>query len=193
MAAELIPPTGIVYGPNAVILPTWAHNWLAVTAAKGGVKSLTVTSTLRKTHSQARIMFDYCEDKERGGLERQRKLYEGKPGIKILDEYAAQKAKGGTREICIAAMALVIVSVGPHTISHHMSKDPKAEQFVKGDIVTMDVSPKSISPYNKDGSFTEAHNRFRWAVNAAPEKYRFHEPPKDPAFHIELSAAFWPA
>lgn len=132
-----------------------------------GVSSVTITSTARTPYDQARIMY---ENIERHGVAHQKRLY-GRFGDKIIDEYVSLSNKGVSKTNVISGMKAKITQVGPRNVSRHAGDPTK--------INVIDIAPSSI-PIN-------LHANFSKAIDSEARIDKFFKPPKDPAFHIEIS------
>lgn len=133
---------------------------------ESGVSSVTITSTARTPLEQARIMY---ENIEQHGVSHQKKLY-GRYGDKVIDEYTALKSKKLSKSDIISGMKVKITNLGSRNVSRHAG-DPKV-------INVIDIAPSSI-PINLRDSFSKA-------IATESRIGKFFEPPKDPAFHIEI-------
>ena len=131
-----------------------------------GIPLITITSTARTTHDQARIMF---ENIERYGVQHQKKLY-GSYGDKVIDHYSLLKSSGKLQAEIISGMTAKITMLNPRNVSRHAG-DPNKLNVV-------DIAPSSIGLF--------ARKKFESAVNNEPRVSKFLTPPKDPAYHLEI-------
>ena len=131
-----------------------------------GLMQITITSTARTAHDQARIMF---ENIEKHGTDHQKKLY-GTYGDKIIDHYLMLKSGGNSKVVIISQMASRISFLGARNVSRHAG-DPKKLNVI-------DIAPSSIN--------LASRNKFETAVNNDSRVSNFLTPPKDPAYHLEI-------
>lgn len=128
--------------------------------------SATISSGYRDPANQARVMYDNLEQY---GVSAQKALY-GSSGDAVIDVYAAEKSAGKTATQIKSAMEAKIREIGPGKVSAH------SDQAYN----TFDVAPTSISNTQK----------FETALAAAKSTgiiYNYIVPPKDPAYHIEVT------
>ncbi len=159
----------ISFGPNAQrsAVSTHAMNVLKNICATAGVTRATISSTARSIESQARIMYNNIE---RYGVAQQKRLYRA-PGQAVINTYAAAKNEGLSPTAIQARMTAKIRSLGPASVSRHLDQG--------GGRITIDVAPSSISPVSARSDFVRA-------VQAHPKVDHFLQPPRDPAYHLEI-------
>lgn len=133
---------------------------------KANVKSVIITSTVRKPEDQARIMFDNLEQY---GATHQKNLYSSN-GDKVIDVYVSCKAAKKNATETKAAMTDKINELGSTTISKHCCDPTKMSIF--------DVAPSSV-PGNKKAAFVDA-------IKNSSELSKYFLPPGDPAYHLEV-------
>lgn len=138
---------------------------------KACIKSAMISSTTRDPANQARVMYENLIGTGRQqGEEKQRELYNGKAGIKVIDVYVKLAEQKKSREEIIGAMKNKIEELGPIKVSRHMS-DPKVYNV-------FDVAPSSISK----------REAFETAVMKDQRVTRFITPKKgDPGYHFEIT------
>lgn len=145
---------------------TYSKKVLGDILSKAGIVQVTITSTARTAHDQARIMY---ENIERHGVIHQKKLY-GPSGDMIIDEYSVLKSSGKSSLDIINGMQIKITKIGPGNVSKHAA-DPNK-------INVVDIAPSSINMALK--------NKFEAEVNKDNRVSKFLTPPSDPAYHIEI-------
>ncbi|QCO66682.1 hypothetical protein E5843_00720 [Luteimonas yindakuii] len=157
----------IKYGPNArrEAMTDEALSALRQICSNACIRSVTITSTARAVEDQARIMYGNIR---RQGAAAVRSLYRA-PGQAVVSAYE-EGARAGLDEHGIrAAMAARIREVGPENVSRHIAQDG---------ICVFDVAPSSIP--------AGARARFVAAVQAHNAVRHFLQPPRDPAYHLEI-------
>ena len=125
-----------------------------------GNTSARITSVERTPADQARVMY---ENIAAHGVEAQKNLY-AEPGREVIDVFASMA--GSPKDEVIAAMLAKIEELGPERVSKHCS----TSRWV------FDVAPSSL----------ENPAAFSAALKTAAGVDRYFEPPRDPAFHIEI-------
>ena len=138
-------------------------------AAKAGVSSFTISSTVRDAEAQARAMFTNIEAK---GAESQKALY-GPSGDKVIDVYTASKAANKSADEIKADMKAKIDELGVKKVSDH-GGDPTT-------LAVIDVMPSTIDD--------EREAKFKELARGDARVTKFLEPPNDPAFHFEIPPA----
>ncbi len=131
-----------------------------------GVAQITITSTARSAHDQARIMY---ENIERHGVAHQKKLY-GSYGDKVINEYSALKSNGKSKTDIISGLTTKINSLGPRNVSRHAGNPNKLN--------VVDIAPSGIN--------LAVRKKFELTVNNDSRVSNFLMPPKDPAYHLEI-------
>lgn len=133
---------------------------------KAQLNHAVITSTTRTPGDQARIMFNNCE---KYGVSAQKELY-GRYGDMVIDVYLAGKESNKDAKSIIQEMTRKIINLGPANVSRHCG-DPKIVNVI-------DIAPSSIPEERKQAfiSAIESEQRIR----------KFLQPPKDPAYHIEI-------
>ncbi|HEX6292894.1 MAG TPA: hypothetical protein VFZ66_27170 [Herpetosiphonaceae bacterium] len=134
---------------------------------KSGNAAATITSTYRRPEDQARAMYNNIGKK---GVAHQRGLY-GPAGNEVISVYERSLAAGKTRAEILADMAAAIEQIGAGLVSKH-----SGDHSVLG---VIDIDPISIAN----------HAAFLEAIKAAIKDRlisNFLQPPKDPAYHIEI-------
>ncbi len=157
----------IDYGPNARrdAMTELALRVLREICSNACIRSVIITSTARAVEDQARIMYGNIR---RQGSATVRSLYRA-PGQSVVSAYE-DAARAGLDEIGIrAAMAARIREVGPENVSRHIAQDG---------ICVFDVAPSSIP--------SGARARFVAAAQAHESVRHFLQPPRDPAYHLEI-------
>lgn len=161
----------ISYGSNAdkdAMSPT-ALSVLSEICSKACIGSVEITSTARQVADQARIMFDMIKSK---GAPYVNALY-GAGGKKIVTVYEESVKNKLADDATKKAMANKMEEIGPSTVSHHIvGTDNK--------ICVFDVAPSSVGD-------AEAKKRFIKEVEANASVATFYKPPKDPAYHLEVT------
>jgi hypothetical protein len=156
----------ITYGANAnsTYVSQRTINVLNEIANRAGITSITITSTIRTPHDQARIMYGNIE---KYGVAKQKKLY-ADAGDKVIDAYSSAKLRNLTSDEIIAIMEAKILAIGPGKISKHTA-DPNVLNVV-------DISAGSVL---HPAAFINA-------VNTSTGVSKFLQPPTDPAYHLEI-------
>ena len=147
---------------EGVALPDPAAEILKDILKVAGLSTATVTSAHRTPADQARVMYENCVAK---GAAYNEALY-CVAGDRVVEVFEANHDQ--PRDTVIQLMTDKILEIGPEHISMHMSDTH----------YTFDVAPSSI-PVAKHAAFVAAVLR-----NKAVSK--LIQPPKDPAFHIEI-------
>ena len=127
---------------------------------ESGHSSAKITSVQRTPADQARIMY---ENIAAHGVAAQKNLY-AEPGREVIDVFASMP--NSPRDEVIAAMLEKIEEIGPERVSNHCS----TSRWV------FDVAPSSL----------DNPEAFSAALKTAAGVDRYFEPPRDPAFHIEI-------
>ena len=149
-----------------------------------GVYTVRITSTYRSAHDQARVM---AHNIEQTGAKKQRALYKGKPGSRLVDLYEREKAaveeaerRGidtgvrvgfGMQRHLITVLERRISEIGQEKVSNHSGMQAILNVF--------DVDPHTMSPKDAKAFLEAAKNDSRVT--------RIIPPPKDPAFHFEIA------
>jgi hypothetical protein len=157
----------IVYASTAKKDPKKAEDVLRAIMRASGVKSITITSTVRTPADQARILY---ENIETYGVQPQKELYSSS-GDKVIDEYVAAKNAGKNETEIKSAMEAKIIEVGSTTVSKHCC-DPTTKSII-------DVAPSSV-PGDKKNAFVNA-------IKGNTDVSKYFLPPSDPAYHIEVN------
>jgi len=147
---------------QGVPLPDPAAKILKDILKAAGVATVTVTSAHRTPADQARVMYENCATK---GAAYNEALY-CVAGDRVVDVFAANHEQ--PRDAVIQLMMEKIIAIGPERISMHMSDTH----------YTFDVAPSSI-PAAKHAAFVAA-------VLGNKAVSKLIQPPRDPAFHIEI-------
>lgn len=147
---------------QGVPLPDPAGRILKDILKVAGLATATVTSAHRTPADQARVMYENCVSK---GAAYNEALY-CTAGDQVVEVFAANHDQ--PRDAVIQLMTEKILEIGPEKISMHMSDTH----------YTFDVAPSSI-PVAKHAAFVAAV-----VGNKAVSK--LIQPPRDPAFHIEI-------
>ncbi len=147
---------------QGVPLPDPAAKILTDILRVAGLATATVTSAHRTPADQARVMYENCVSK---GAAYNEALY-CTAGDRIVEVFAANRDQ--PRDAVIQLMTEKILEIGPEKISMHMSDTH----------YTFDVAPSSI-PLEKHGAFVAA-------VLGNKAVSKLIQPPKDPAFHVEI-------
>ncbi len=148
--------------PNAVSL--YAIDVLKEILEKSGNKKALITSTARTPADQARVMYNLLRSR---GVVYGKELY-GVNGNKVIDVFIEADNAGRSRAEIIAEMEQKIWELGPSNVSKHCADPSK--------LVVVDISPKSIS----------YQHEFVAQVKNDKRVSRFFQPPKDPAYHLEI-------
>jgi hypothetical protein len=159
----------IQYGANAdkAAMTANALKVLREICAKACISSVQITSTARTAKDQARVMYEMIQSR---GVEYVKKLY-GSSGQQVVEAYEETQKKNLTAEEVKAAMLDKINEVGPRNVSHHVVGSD-------GKLCVFDVAPSSIPANLRDKFVKEA--------KANAKVKQFFEPPKDPAYHLEV-------
>jgi hypothetical protein len=147
---------------QGVPLPYAAAKILKDILKVAGLAGATVTSAHRTPAEQARVMYENCVSR---GAAYNEALY-CTAGDRVVDVFAAHLDQ--PRDVVIQLMTEKILEIGPSSVSMHMSDTH----------YTFDVAPSSI-PAEKHAAFVAA-----MLGNKAVSK--LIQPPRDPAFHIEI-------
>jgi hypothetical protein len=145
-----------------VQLPDPAAKILKDILKVAGLSTVMVTSAHRTPADQARVMYENCVSK---GAAYNEALY-CVAGDRVVDVFAANHDQ--PRAAVIQLMTEKILEIGPESISMHMSDTH----------YTFDVAPSSI-PMAKHAAFVAA-------VLGNKAVSKLIQPPKDPAFHVEI-------
>ncbi|EJC7123264.1 hypothetical protein MZJ48_004542 [Vibrio parahaemolyticus] len=108
----------IVYlnpGRDSVRVSDYSKKILKEIMVSVGLKKITVTSTARTAHDQARIMLGNIE---KYGVEHQKKLY-GRYGDQVIDFYSTLKSSGTSKPEMLNRMASKVNEIGPRKVSRH--------------------------------------------------------------------------
>lgn len=161
----------ISYGTNANqdAMTATGLKVLREICSKACIASVEVTSTSREVKDQARIMYDMIKSK---GAAYVNNLY-GAGGKKIVSVYEESEKYKLSEADTKKAMADKMDEIGPSTVSRHIVS-------ADGKFCVFDVAPSSV------GDDT-AKKRFVKEVNGHASVSKFFEPPKDPAFHLEVT------
>jgi len=154
----------IVFGPNAKSsdVTPYSLGVLRDVMTAANVARLTISSTQRSPADQARVMYENCVSK---GAAYNEALY-CTAGDRVVEVFAANP--GQPRDAVIQLMTEKILEIGPSSVSMHMSDTH----------YTFDVAPSSIPG--------EKHAAFVAAVLGNRAVSKLLQPPKDPAFHLEI-------
>src|SRR5579859_4885830 len=147
---------------QGVPLPDPAAKILKDILKVAGLAGATVTSAHRTPAEQARVMYENCVSR---GAAYNEALY-CTAGDRVVDVFAANPGK--PRDAVIQLMTEKILEIGPSSISMHMSDTH----------YTFDVAPSSIPEHQRAA--------FAAAVLGNKAVSKLIQPPKDPAFHIEV-------
>jgi hypothetical protein len=147
---------------QGVALPGTAAKILRDILKVAGLASATVTSAHRTPAEQARVMYENCVSK---GAAYNHALY-CTAGDQVVDVFEVNRDQ--PRATVITLMTEKILEIGPESVSMHMSDTH----------YTFDVAPGSI-PAAK-------HAEFAAAVRGNEAVSKLLQPPRDPAFHIEI-------
>ena len=145
-----------------VALPDPAAKILKDILKAAEIAGATVTSAHRTPVDQARVMYENCVSK---GAAYNEALY-CVAGDRVVDVFAANQDQ--PRDAVIQLMTEKILEIGPERVSMHMSDTH----------YTFDVAPNSIP--------VEKHAAFVAAVLGNKAVSKLIQPPKDPAFHVEI-------
>jgi hypothetical protein len=160
MTSTISPPEEPVL--KGVPLPDPAATILKDILKAAGLAGATVTSAYRTPADQARVMYENCVSK---GAAYNEALY-CVAGDRVVDVFAANHDQ--PRNAVIQLMTEKILEIGPSSVSMHMSDTH----------YTFDVAPSSIPE--------EKHAAFAAAVLANKAVSKLIQPPRDPAFHLEI-------
>jgi hypothetical protein len=160
----MISPTSLPKEPllRGIPLPDPAARILKDILIASGLETAAVTSAHRAPADQARVMYENCVSK---GAAYNEALY-CTAGDRVVEVFAANP--GQPRDAVIQLMTDKILEIGPEKISMHMSDTH----------YTFDVAPSSI-PVAKHAAFVAA-------VLGNKAVSKLIQPPRDPAFHIEI-------
>jgi hypothetical protein len=160
----------ISYGSNAnqAAMTVTALDALREICSKACIFSVEITSTAREVKDQARIMYDMIKSK---GVDYVNGLY-GAGGKTIVSVFVESEKNKLSAADTKKAMADKIEEIGPSTVSHHIVS-------ADGKLCVFDVAPSSVGD-------SDAKTRFVKEVKAHPKVATFFEPPKDPAYHLEV-------
>jgi hypothetical protein len=143
-------------------LPVPAARILRDILKAAGVAAASVTSAHRSPAEQARIMYENCLSK---GAAYNEALYCA-AGDRVVDVFEGNREQ--PRDAVIQLMTAKILELGPESVSMHMSDTH----------YTFDVAPSSI-PQSKHAAFVAA-------VRGDGRVSKLIQPPRDPAFHLEI-------
>jgi len=147
---------------QGVPLPGPAADILRDILKDAGLAKAVVTSAHRTPAEQARVMYENCVSK---GAAYNEALY-CVAGDRVVEVFAANHDQ--PRAAVIQLMTEKILEIGPESVSMHMSDTH----------YTFDVAPSSI-PVARRAAFVAA-------VLGNKAVSKLIQPPKDPAFHIEI-------
>ena len=159
MKSKMPVPEPVIEG---VPLPEPAAKILKDILRVAGLARVTVTSAHRAPGEQARVMYENCVSK---GAAYNKTMYCG-AGDQVVDVFEANRDQ--PRDAVIQLMTEKILEIGPSSVSMHMSDTH----------YTFDVAPSSIPQAR--------HAAFAAAVLGNKAVSRLIQPPKDPAFHVEI-------
>ncbi|MBX2796808.1 MAG: hypothetical protein KTR31_04040 [Myxococcales bacterium] len=132
---------------------------------EAGLTEATITSGVRTSSDQARVMFQLIEN---SSVAAAKELY-GSNGDQVIDVYVAQIEAGSDPDTVRAAMRDKIVQLGPSRVSRHCSDTHDV----------MDVAPSTIGDRTAfETALTES--------KADGHISLWLGPPSDPAYHIEI-------
>lgn len=154
-----LPEQPVIQG---VPLPGPAADILKDILKDAGLAMAVVTSAHRTPAEQARVMYENCVSK---GAAYNEALY-CVAGDRVVEVFAANHDQ--PRAAVIQLMTEKILEIGPESVSMHMSDTH----------YTFDVAPSSI-PAARRAAFVAA-------VLGNKAVSKLIQPPKDPAFHIEI-------
>jgi hypothetical protein len=154
-----LPEQAILQG---IPLPDPAARILKDILKVAGLAAATVTSAHRTPADQARVMYENCVSK---GAAYNEALY-CMAGDRIVEVFEANHDQ--PRAAVIQLMTQKILEIGPEKVSMHMSDTH----------YTFDVAPSSI-PAAKHAAFVAA-------VLSNKAVSKLIQPPRDPAFHLEI-------
>lgn len=179
-------PISILFGRNAKQedLSTYSRAVLESVMRAAGVHTVRISSTYRSAGDQARVMVHNIQTT---GAAKQRALYRGRPGSRVVDFYEREQAAIADAERrgidtglrtglarqrhLIGVLERRIADIGQERVSNHSGLQAILNVF--------DVDPKSMVPPNT-AAFLEA-------ASSDPRVTRLIPPPKDPAFHFEIA------
>jgi hypothetical protein len=155
---------GITFGTNANRLAVSDYSLAVLKEIMDASNNpgVIITSTLRTAEDQARAMFQNIKSK---GLAFNYKLY-GSTGDKVIKVAEVAMKAGKSDAEVMKLMTIEVNRIGPGKVSRHAG-DPEKLNVI-------DISPRSI--VNKKDFVREVKRR----------GFHLLEPPKDPAFHIEI-------
>jgi hypothetical protein len=180
-------PLSIMFGPNAKSehVSSYSRAVLKSIMKQAGVHTVVITSTYRDAYNQARVMVANLQ--ARDGVKRQKRLYRGKPGSRVVDLYEREQAAiadaegrgidtglqtGFARQRhLIGVLEREIAAIGQEKVSNHSGLQAILNVF--------DVDPKRLVPHHED--------LFLEAAKSDVRVTRLIWPPKDPAFHFEIA------
>jgi hypothetical protein len=175
VAVEVKCPTAdevqISYAPSAdqKAVTATALTVLREICSKACVKSVEITSTARDATDQVRIMHKMIKDK---GAAYVNNLY-GADGKKVVAVYEESEKNKLSEDDTKKAMLKKMNELGPSNVSHHIANGD-------GKLCVFDVAPSSVGD-------KEAMKRFVKESKAHAKVSTFFEPPRDPAFHLEVT------
>jgi hypothetical protein len=147
---------------QGVALPDPAAKILREILKVAGLTEATVTSAHRTPADQARVMYENCVSR---GAAYNAALY-CVAGDRVVEVFEANHDQ--PRATVIQLMTEKILEIGPEKVSMHMSDKH----------YTFDVAPSSI-PAAKHAAFVAA-------VLGNKAVSKLIQPPRDPAFHLEI-------
>lgn len=155
------------YGPNArrEAMTETALAVLREICSTACIRAVTITSTAREVEDQARIMYGNIR---RQGAAAVRSLYRAS-GQSVVTAYEEAVRAGLDEHGIRAAMAARIREAGPENVSRHIAQDG---------VCVFDIAPSSI--------VAGARARFIAAVEGHASVRHFLQPPRDPAYHLEI-------
>lgn len=158
----------ITYGPKAEksTVTSASETVIKEILAAAGETGCTINSTARTPESQANAMYVNLEKPDQT-VQMQKDLYKG-PGEKVIDIYVASKAAKKSAADIKADMTAKIKEIGPSSVSKHCADSTK--------LCVVDIEPTLITDKAK----------FIAAVEADKRVTKFLQPPKDPAYHLEI-------
>jgi hypothetical protein len=154
-----LPEEAILQG---IPLPDPAARILKDILKAAGLVAATVTSAHRTPADQARVMYENCVSK---GAAYNEALY-CVAGDRVVQVFEANQDR--PRDQVIQLMTEKILEIGPEKVSMHMSDTH----------YTFDIAPSSIP--------LARHAAFVAAVLGNKAVSKLIQPPRDPAFHLEI-------